>query len=111
MPGDPAANAQWNTWRDFWLGNWGWTKVLAEPSMFWIQLPSGVARMEVDNDNFLVTAPTQADLDTLARPLQAWDIKVQILTYDNALETALPATSHPLPVPTVPPPVEQSTSF
>ena len=39
--------------------------------MFWIQMPGGVARMEVDNDYFLVTAPTQADLDTLARPLQA----------------------------------------
>ena len=45
--------------------------------MFWIQLPSGVARMEVDNDDFLFTAPTQADLDTLARPLKVWDIKVQ----------------------------------
>ena len=76
MPGDPAANAQWDTWRDHWLNNWGWQKVLAEPSMFWTTTQNGVARMEVDNDDFLVTAPTQADLDILSVPLKAWKIKI-----------------------------------
>lgn len=71
MPGNPAANAQWNIWRNLWIGNWAWKKVLADSSMFWIMTTNGVARMKVDNDDFLVTAPTQADLDILPAPLKA----------------------------------------
>lgn len=95
MQGDPAANAQWDHWRDYWLGNWGWQKVLAEPSMFWIQTANGVARMEVDNDDFLVTAPTKADLDRLAEPLKAWEITVQTLSYDNPITTTSTAPGSP----------------
>lgn len=62
MQGDPAANSQWDKWRDHWLENWGWKKVLAELSMFWTQTRNGVARMEVDYDDFLVTAPTEGDI-------------------------------------------------
>lgn len=68
---DPAENEQWKTWRDFWLINWGWQKVLAEPSMFRKTAKNGVVRMEVDKDELLVTAPTQADLDILPAPLKA----------------------------------------
>ena len=53
MPGEKSANQNWDSWRDYWLKNWGWTKVLPEPSMFWINTPNGVARMEADNDDFL----------------------------------------------------------
>lgn len=47
--------------------------------MFWQEMLSGMARMEVNKDDFLVTAPTQADIDTLAEALSAWNIKVQTL--------------------------------
>lgn len=47
-----------------------------------MQLPRGVARIEVDNEDFLVTGPAQADVDMIANPLQAWDIAFQKLTYD-----------------------------
>ena len=56
MQGDPAANQQWDTWRDFWLKSWGWNKVMAEPSMYWIDTKSGIARMEANNYDFLVRA-------------------------------------------------------
>lgn len=92
MPGDLAANAQWDGWRDFWLQNWGWNKVLAEPSMFWTTTKNGVARMEVDNNDFLVIAPTQADLDVLSVSLQAWKIKIQKLTYADSVSTTISRT-------------------
>lgn len=88
MQGDPAANAQWDKWRDHWLSNWGWAKVLAEPSMFWTSTKNGVARMEVDNDDFLVTAPTEEDVHRLAQPLKdAWGITVQKLAPDQPIDT------------------------
>lgn len=96
MQGDPAANAQWDSWRDHWLRNWGWTKVLAEPSMFWTTTKNGVARMEVDNDDFLVTAPTENDLHQLTAPLKkAWGITVQKLTAEHSISTM--HTVHMLP--------------
>lgn len=58
LPGNPAENAQRTTWRDFWIVNWGWKKALAETSMFWTTKKNDVANVEVDNDDFLVTAPS-----------------------------------------------------
>ena len=92
MPGDPAANAQWDTWRDHWLSNWGWQKVLAEPSMFWTATKNGVARMEVDNDDFLVTAPTQQDLDMLSEPWKSWKIKIQKLSKEDPISSTISRT-------------------
>ena len=84
MPGDKSANQAWDTWRDHWLKNWGWSKVLAEPSMFRTMTTNGIARMEADNDDFLVIAPTLQDLDNLAKPLEdGWQIKRQTLTAEN----------------------------
>ena len=55
--------------------------------MFVINTPNGVARMEADNDNFLVSAPTETDLDNLAKPLQeAWQITVQELKSGKSIE-------------------------
>lgn len=66
--------------------NWGWVKVLAEPSMFWTRTKNGVARVEVNNVNFLVTAPTQEDLEALSAPLiKAWKIKIQKLTQNQSI--------------------------
>ena len=60
---------------------------MAEPSMFVINTPNGVARMEADNDDFFVSAPTETDLDNLAKPLQeAWQITVQELKSENSIE-------------------------
>jgi hypothetical protein len=71
MPGVPDANALWERFRDYWLKNWGWTQVLSEPSMFIQEVGPGLcARMEADNDDFLITAPTEDHTDRLARPLE-----------------------------------------
>lgn len=45
--------------------------MLSELFMFWTMTKSGVAKTEVDNDDFLATAPTQADLDMLTALLKA----------------------------------------
>lgn len=42
---------------------WGWEYALAEPSMFCINTPNGETNMEVDNDDFFFSAPTDEDLD------------------------------------------------
>jgi hypothetical protein len=43
--------------------------------------PGLYARMEADNDDFLITAPTEAQIDRLARPLEtAWQITKQKLS-------------------------------
>ena len=48
---------------------------------------NGIARMEADNDDFLVIAPTLEDLDNLARPLEkAWQIKRQTLMAGDSIE-------------------------
>ena len=86
MPGEKSANQAWDTWRDHWLSNWGWTKVLAEPSMFHTMTANRIARMEADNDDVLVIAPTLEDLDNLARPLEAWQIKRQTLMAGDSVE-------------------------
>ena len=87
IPGDKSANQAWDTWRDHWLSNWGWTKVLAEPSMFHTMTANGIARMEADNDDFFVIAPTLEDLDNLARPLEeAWQIKRKTLMAGDSIE-------------------------
>jgi Reverse transcriptase (RNA-dependent DNA polymerase) len=82
LPGAPDANALWEHFRDYWLQNWGWTQVLSEPSMFIQEVGPGLyARTEADNDDFLITAPTEAYIDRLARPLEAaWQITKQKLS-------------------------------
>lgn len=42
--------------------------------------------------NFLVTAPTQADLDLLPATLQAWKIKKQKLTNKDSISTTMRRT-------------------
>ena len=61
--------------------------MLAEPSMFHTMTANGIARMEADNDDFLVIAPTIQDLCNLAKPLeQAWQITKQTLTPEEFIE-------------------------
>ena len=80
MPGEKSANLNWDTWRDYWVKNWGWTKVLSEPSMFIIHAPNKVARMEAGNDDFLMSTLTKADLDRLSQPfIDAWQVTIQDL--------------------------------
>lgn len=82
MPGAPDANAAWERHRDWALTNWGWHRVQAEPAMFVVELPTGVARCEADNDDFLFTAPTDADVESLLAPLRkAWSVTVQYLRH------------------------------
>ena len=60
---------------------------MAEPSMFHTKTVNGIARMEADNDDFLVIAPTLADLDNLAKPLEdASQIKRQTLMTGESIE-------------------------
>lgn len=87
MPGEKSANQNWDSWRDYWLKNWGWAKVLADSSMFWINAPNGVARIEADNDNFFISAPTDKDLDNLSAPLiEAWQVTIQKIDHGQSIE-------------------------
>lgn len=65
MPGDKSANQAWDIWRDYWLNNWEWTNVFAEQIMLHTMTANGIARMEADNEDFLVVAPTIEDLKKL----------------------------------------------
>jgi hypothetical protein len=82
MPGAPDANALWEHFRGYLLKNWVRTQVLSEPSMFIQEVgPGQYARMEADNDGFLITAPTEDHIDSLARPLEdAWQMTKQQLS-------------------------------
>lgn len=87
MPGEKSANQNWDSWRDHWITNWGWTKVLAEPSMFWINTPNGVARLEADNDDFFFSAPNDEDLDNITKPfIDAWQCTIQRLDHGQSIE-------------------------
>lgn len=57
--------------------------------MLWPIKANGVARIEVDNDDFLVTAPTLEDLEMLSRPPTNWDIAIQTLSAENAINTVI----------------------
>lgn len=57
IQGAPDVNQRWDSWGDRWLTPWGWNKVFAGPSIFWIATDTGIALMEVDNDELLVVAP------------------------------------------------------
>jgi hypothetical protein len=93
MPGAPDANSSWETFRDYWLHQWGWRRVQSEPSMFICEVAPGMyARMSADTDDFLVTAPTDAHLDALARPLLAnWQITIQRLSSRSPIVQRGPA--------------------
>lgn len=87
MPRDKSSNQSWDARRDYWLTNWGWTKVLDEPSMFVTKTKRGVARMEADNDDFFITAPTDDDLDLLSKTLEeVWQVTTQKLSAGHTLE-------------------------
>lgn len=57
--------------------------------MFWCNSPNGVARIEVDNDDFLVCPPTRKDTDRLTEPFKNWDIKKQKITADFPMKTKI----------------------
>lgn len=45
--------------------------------------------MEVDNDDVLVTSPTQQDFDILSAPLKAWKIKIQKLSKEDPINATI----------------------
>ena len=60
---------------------------MAEPSMYWTDTKSGIARMEANNDDFLVTAKNLETLENLAKPMKdAWQITVTTLSQNAAIE-------------------------
>lgn len=63
--------------------------MLEEPSVLWTKASNGVAGMEVDNDDFPVTAPTKEDLDILSAPLKAWKINFQKLSYAEPITISI----------------------
>jgi hypothetical protein len=89
MPGAPDANALWEHFRDYWIRNWGWAQVLSEPSMFIQEVgPGQYERMEADNDDFLITAPTEDHKDRLARPLEdTWKKTQQKLSTRTTIQS------------------------
>jgi hypothetical protein len=89
MPGAPDANALWAHFRDYWLKNWGWTQVLSEPSIFIQEIgPGQYGRMEADNDDFIITVPTEHQIDRLARPLEdVWQITKQMLSRRTPIQS------------------------
>lgn len=57
--------------------------------MFWTMTKNGVARIEADHDDFLVSAPTLEDLDILSQLLKNWDGKSnQNNCYNNSAQPA-----------------------
>ena len=55
--------------------------------MFWNNTPNGVARMEADNDDFCMSAPTDTDLDNLEKPfIDAWQVTSQKLDHGIYIE-------------------------
>eukprot|EP00173_Palmaria_palmata_P001385 Plantae.Rhodophyta-Palmaria_palmata.ctg17648.p3 GENE.Plantae.Rhodophyta-Palmaria_palmata.ctg17648~~Plantae.Rhodophyta-Palmaria_palmata.ctg17648.p3 ORF type:complete len:115 (+),score=4.55 Plantae.Rhodophyta-Palmaria_palmata.ctg17648:403-747(+) len=86
MPGNKTAGQSWHTWRDYWCKNWGWKKAMAEPSMFSINTKNGVAKLEADNDDFFMSAPTIQDLDELTQSfLDAWQVTIQDLNAGKSI--------------------------
>lgn len=66
--------------------------------MVWIATEAGIAHMEVDNDDFFVTAPDEVTLEVLSRPLaNTWKIVIKKLTPETPLKTtihAIPKKNH-----------------
>ena len=55
--------------------------------MYWIDTASGIARMEANNDDFLVTAKNLETLEKLAQPMkEARQITVTTLSQNAATE-------------------------
>lgn len=47
--------------------------------MFWINTANEVARMEADNDDLFISAPTDTDPDNLSKPfIDAWQVTNKI---------------------------------
>lgn len=57
---------RWNTRPDFWLKSWGWKKVMAEPSMYWINTDTGKYGIEANNDDFPAAAKELETFEKLA---------------------------------------------
>jgi hypothetical protein len=81
MQGAPNAGNLWSVHRNKQLARWGWGQLRTEASAFVHILPKGEhARMLADTDDFLVSAPTHADLARLRLPLTThWQITVKTL--------------------------------
>lgn len=87
MQGGPDANALWERFRDYWLVQWGWTRVRSEASIFYKQTSNGIFRMEASTDDFLVSGPTHDDLFRESKPFREfWNITIQALA-DRPEET------------------------
>lgn len=55
--------------------------------MFPTMTSNGIARMQADNDDFLITAPTIAVFNRLEKPQRdAWQIKRQTLIPEDSIE-------------------------
>lgn len=78
----------------YWLANWGWHKVLPEPSVFWISTDSGNALIEVGSDDFIVTAPDDATHGKLAEAFIAVWNTIAELTAETPMETPTRIVKH-----------------
>lgn len=55
--------------------------------MFWINTSNGVARLEADNDDFFMSAPTDTYLDNLEKPfIEVWQVTSQKLDQGQDIE-------------------------
>lgn len=81
MQGSPDANAQWDSFRDYWIVQWGWTRVQSEAATYTIATDAGSCAMQATSDDFFVTGPNHAVLDRVSAPFRkAWQITVSKLT-------------------------------
>lgn len=70
--------------------------MLSEPSIFIIHTSYGVAQIEADNDDFLMSAPTKAYLDKLSLPLiDAWQVTIQDLGPGKRIEKSARSENGP----------------
>jgi hypothetical protein len=69
------------SWRDYWLRQWGWEQCKSEPSTFTKNTPTGPAAMQASTDDFLVVGPDQQTLERLSQPFRdAWQITIMRLS-------------------------------
>lgn len=91
MQGAPDAGHIWATHRDQLLQSWGWAPVDTEPAAFTHAVPDSaeLAHMLADTDDFMVTAPSHANLAALCAPFtKTWQVTV------NRLTPATPTIQH-----------------
>jgi hypothetical protein len=89
------ANLLWVEHRDRCIMSWGWTRLTAEPSAFYISRNSNCFRLVADTDDFLVATNSPLYLEQVRHNfIQEWQITIQnpVKQHANLLIDRTPTT-------------------